>query len=179
MKYWNKSKNPKNNSQYDNNQKDISQKENSQMDNSQKDSNPKNIKEQREINLDILDKTTIAELLTFTAEELFTLREQARVDFEKSRYRKQWIDGVIELKYKATVNDFYKIAKEYLESEPVKGMDKYNKDKTTFEIVDPDNIENRIEVKFYRGISEVSNTPKIKKKFRLIKKQQRWEVENV
>lgn len=126
-------------------------------------------KQNEKLNLDILDRTPISKLLTYTAEELFTLKEQARVDFEKSKYRKQWIDGVIELKYKTTINDFYKTAQDYFSSEPIKEMDSFNRELTTFEIADPDNPNNRIEVEFYRGYSETFNKYQIKKRFRLIK----------
>ena len=91
---------------------------------------------------DVLDKTPIATLLTFNAEELFNIQEQASLELEKADYRKKWIDGVIELKYKSTIENSYKKAVEYFNSEPFQEMDKYNSGLLTEYINDND---------FYRG----------------------------
>ncbi len=131
---------------------------------------------------DILDKTPIAALLTFSAEELFNIQEQASLELEKADYRKKWIDGVIELKYKSTIESSYKKAVEYFNNEPFQEMDKYNSGLLSEYINDNDSI---IKVEFYRdSLNENNRTAsitgetknkdplKIKKKFSLIKANQ-------
>lgn len=101
----------------------------------------------REDLFDILDKTPIATLLTFNAEELFEIQEQASLELDKANYRKKWIDGVIELKYKSTIESSYKKALEYFNNEPFVEMDRYNSSLLTDYINDGDSI---IKVEFYR-----------------------------
>ncbi len=125
----------------------------------------KNSKIEKEFSFDILDKTPISKLLTFSAEDLFKIQEQASIAFEKSNYRKKWIDGIIDLKYKATIESLYKKAVNYFNSEPLQEMDKYNDDLTQY-LEDDGSI---IKVEFYRGLSELSERPQIKKRFSLIK----------
>lgn len=125
----------------------------------------KNSKIEKEFSFDILDKTPISKLLTFSAEDLFKIQEQASIEFEKANYRKKWIDGVIDLKYKATIESSYKKALNYFNSEPLQEMDKYNDDLIQY-LEDDGSI---IKVEFYRGLSELSERPQIKKRFSLIK----------
>lgn len=121
--------------------------------------------------LDFLDKTPISNLLLMSADKLFFIQNKATFEFEKANYRKQWIDGVIELKYKTTINKFYDKAVDYFNLEPVKEMDKYNQEQMIFEIADIDNPENVIQVEFYRGLSDLFNKPQIKKRISLIKNE--------
>ena len=95
------------------------------------------------IDLNILDKTPISKLLTFSARELFQIQEQASLEFEKADYRKKWIEGVIELKYKTTIESAYKRAVEYFNSEPLIELDKYNEDILTEYIQDTDYKDNK------------------------------------
>lgn len=135
---------------------------------------------------DILDKTPIATLLTFSAEELFEIQEQASLELDKANYRKKWIDGVIELKYKSTIESSYKKAVEYFNNEPLVEMDRYNSSLLTDYINDGDSI---IKVEFYRtgwikdkerdadGDKDINRSryieyPQIRKKFSLIKASQ-------
>jgi len=120
---------------------------------------------EKDFSFDTLDKTPISKLLTFSAEELFKIQEQASIAFEKANYRKKWIDGVIDLKYKATIESSYKKALNYFNSEPLQDMDKYNDDLIQY-LEDDGSI---IKVEFYRGLSELSERPQIKKRFSLIK----------
>lgn len=132
---------------------------------------------------DILDKTPIATLLTFDAEELFEIQEQASLELDKANYRKKWIDGVIELKYKSTIENSYKKAVEYFNNEPLAEMDRYNSSLLTDYINDGDSI---IKVEFYRtgrikekerdadGDKDINRDrdieyPQIRKRFLLIK----------
>ena len=132
---------------------------------------------------DVLDKTPIATLLTFSAEELFNIQEQASLELEKANYRKKWIDGVIELKYKSTIEKSYKKALEYFNNEPLLEMDKYNSELLTDYINDGNSI---IKVEFYRtgrikdkerdvdGDKDINRGryieyPQIRKRFSLIK----------
>ena len=125
---------------------------------------------------DVLDKTPIATLLTFNAEELFDIQKHANLELEKADYRKKWIDGVIELKYKTTIEDSYKKAVEYFNSEPLLEMDKYNSELLTDYINDGNSI---VKVEFYRTkqIRDEERDkniewPQIKKRFSLIKTSQ-------
>ncbi len=120
---------------------------------------------EKDFSFDTLDKTPISKLLTFSAEDLFKIQEQASIAFEKANYRKKWIDGVIDLKYKATIESSYKKALNYFNSEPLQEMDKYNDDLIQY-LEDDGSI---IKVEFYRGLSELSERPQIKKRFSLIK----------
>ncbi|HSQ97521.1 MAG TPA: hypothetical protein VLL98_02260 [Rickettsiales bacterium] len=117
------------------------------------------------IDLNLLDKTPISKLLTFSAKELFQIQEQASLEFEKANYRKKWIDGVIELKYKATIESAYKKAIAYFNSEPLVELDKYNEDNLTEYIEDNGLI---IKVEFYRSISDITDRPQVKKRFTLL-----------
>lgn len=138
--------------------------------------NKRNNQKAREDLFDVLDKTPIATLLTFNAEELFEIQEQASFELEKANYRKKWIDGVIELKYKSTIESSYKRAVEYFNTEPFKEMDKYNSELLTDYINDGNSI---VKVEFYR-IKQIKDKerdkniewPQIKKRFSLIKTSQ-------
>lgn len=120
-----------------------------------------------EASLDFLDKKPISELLTLPTKTLFDLQTKAGIEFEKSSYRRRWIEGIIELKYKSTLTDFYRKAHSYLESEPIEEMDRYNRDSLVHYIEEE---EGTIEVRFYRGYSETFNKPNIQKRFRLLEK---------
>ncbi|HSQ97518.1 MAG TPA: hypothetical protein VLL98_02245 [Rickettsiales bacterium] len=122
-------------------------------------------KKQHVVDLNILDKTSISKLLTFSAKELFQIQEQASIEFEKANYRKKWIDGVIELKYKTTIESAYKKAIDYFNSEPLVELDKYNEDNLTEYIEDNGLI---IKVEFYRSISDITDRPQVKKRFTLL-----------
>lgn len=124
-----------------------------------------NNKKQHLIDLNLLDKTPISKLLTFSAKELFEIQEQASLEFEKANYRKKWIDGIIELKYKTTIESAYKKAISYFNSEPLVELDKYNEDNLTEYIEDNGLI---IKVEFYRSISDISDRPQVKKRFTLL-----------
>ena len=135
-------------------------------------------KKHQVIDLNLLDKTPISKLLTFSAKELFQIQEQASLEFEKADYRKKWIDGVIELKYKTTIESAYKRAIEYFNSEPLVELDKYNEDNLTEYIEDTDYKDNKsknnesensiIKVEFYRSISDITDRPQIRKRFKLL-----------
>ena len=126
---------------------------------------------------DVLDKTPIVTFLTFNAEELFEIQEQASLELDKANYRKKWIDGIIELKYKATIEKSYKKALEYFNNEPLAEMDRYNSSLLTDYINDGDSI---IKVEFYR-MGQIKDKgrdinrdrdieyPQIRKRFSLIK----------
>lgn len=136
-----------------------------------KESNYLNQKNQKTIDLNLLDKTPISELLTFSAKELFQIQEQASLEFEKANYRKKWIEGIIELKYKTTIESAYKKAIDYFNSEPLVELDKYNED-NLIEYIQDDSDKNAnsvIKVEFYRSISDISDRPQVKKRFTLIK----------
>lgn len=120
---------------------------------------------EKDFSFDVLDKTPISKLLTFSAEDLFKIQEQSSIAFEKANYRKKWIDGIIDLKYKSTIESSYKKALNYFNSEPLQEMDKYNDDLIQY-LEDDGSI---IKVEFYRGLSELSERPQIKKRFSLIK----------
>jgi len=122
-------------------------------------------KKQHLIDLNLLDKTPISKLLTFSAKELFKVQEQASLEFEKANYRKKWIEGVIELKYKTTIESAYKKAIDYFNSEPLVELDKYNEDNLTEYIEDNGLI---IKVEFYRSISDITDRPQVKKRFTLL-----------
>ncbi|MDD2840739.1 MAG: hypothetical protein PHY80_06565 [Rickettsiales bacterium] len=134
-----------------------------------KKSNYLNQKNPKSIDLNLLDKTPISKLLTFSAKELFEIQEQASLEFEKANYRKKWIEGIIELKYKTTIESAYKKAIDYFNSEPLVELDKYNEDNLTGYIEDNGLI---IKVEFYRSISDISDRPQVKKRFKLITSQQ-------
>lgn len=129
---------------------------------------------------DILDKTPIATLLTFNAEELFDIQKHADLELEKANYRKKWIDGVIELKYKSTIESSYKKALEYFNNEPLAEMDRYNSSLLIDYINDGNSI---VKVEFYRterikykerdiNRDKDIEWPQIKKRFSLIKTSQ-------
>lgn len=120
------------------------------------------------ITIDVLDKTPISDILSFSTEELFALQEQSINEFEKAKYRKKWVEGIIELKYKTTINSFYEQAKKYFELEASDELEKFREEFLVHYIqADKDNI---IRVEFYQDISEISGEIRIGKKFRLIKK---------
>ena len=106
------------------------------------------VKTKKPLSLDVFDKTPLSNLLTLNAEELFDIQEKARLEFEKASYRKKWIDGIIELKYKSTIEKSYKKALEYFNNEPLQEMDKYNSELLTTYINDGKSI---VKVEFYRS----------------------------
>lgn len=123
-------------------------------------------KNKRDCLFDVLDKTPISKLLTFSAEKLFEIQEQTNLEYEKSSYRKKWIEGIIELKYKSTIENTYKKAMDYFNNEPFIDMDKYNDNLVQY-IKDGDFI---IKVEFYREPTDpIYNKTKIKKRFSIIK----------
>ena len=85
---------------------------------------------------------------------MFNIQEQASLELEKADYRKKLIDGIIELKYKSTIENSYKKAVEYFNSEPFQEMDKYNSGLLTEYINDNDSI---IKVEFYRDSQNENN----------------------
>jgi hypothetical protein len=182
------------------------------------------------ITLQDLEKITIAESLTFTANTLFSLLKQAEVEFEKVKtkfnkiktefnssktefdnsklelnkadYRKKWIEGIIDLKYRRTIDDFYKRASEYIKekttqrekeeriqkkedkclyltknrpnedkpNEDKSNEDKHNEDMLIYYIPDIDNKDNMIKVEFYKEKSDISGQMQVKKRFSLVKR---------
>ena len=125
-------------------------------------------KTKKSLSLDVFDKIPISTLLTLTAEELFDIQEKARLEFEKANYRKKWIDGIIELKYKATIEKSYKKALEYFNNEPLEEMDRYNSELLTTYINDGSSI---IKVEFYRTKQhdKLKGYPQVNKRFSLIR----------
>jgi hypothetical protein len=122
------------------------------------------------INLNSIERASIGEMLTYTADTLFSLLAKAKEESDRANIRRKWIEGVIELKYKTTINDFYKKAFEYINNEPIEEMDRYHKDLLIYYIPDVDNKENLIKVEFYRSISDISGESQIKKRLSLVKR---------
>ncbi|MDR0571813.1 MAG: hypothetical protein LBG48_03110 [Rickettsiales bacterium] len=122
------------------------------------------------VTLKDIENIPIAEMLTFSADTLFTLFDKAKEEYDKSNLRRKWLEGVIELKYKTTINSFYKRASDYINNEPSEDMDRYNKDLLIYYIPDIDNRDNMIKVEFYRGLSDIFGNPQIKKRFALVKR---------
>jgi hypothetical protein len=122
------------------------------------------------ITLNSIEHVSIGEMLTYRADVLFNLFNKAKEESDRANIRRKWIEGVIELKYKSTINDFYKKASEYINNEPIEEMDRYHKDMLIYYIPDADNKENMIKVEFYRGISDISGEVQIKKRFSLVKR---------
>jgi hypothetical protein len=110
-------------------------------------------------------------MLTYRADVLFNLLEKAKEEFDRVDMKRKWIEGVIELKYKTTINDFYKRASTYINNEPIEEMDSYHKDLLIYYIPDLDNKENLIRIEFYRGMSDISGEIQIKKRFSLVKRK--------
>lgn len=136
------------------------------------------------VDLDILDKTPISKLLTFSVKELFDIQEQANSElekisvlFNKANYRKQWIEGVIELKYKTTINDFYEKADQYISS-LIKKTKENNKEFLNYFIQTEE--EYIIKVEFYKDqtSSQLFNKEKLKKKFSLLTIEQFFNEED-
>jgi hypothetical protein len=123
------------------------------------------------ITLNSIEHVSIGEMLTYRADTLFNLFNKAKEESDRANIRRKWIEGVIELKYKSTINDFYKKASEYINNEPIEEMDRYHKDVLIYYIPDADNKENMIKVEFYRGISDISGEVQIKKRLSLVKRK--------
>jgi hypothetical protein len=123
------------------------------------------------ITLSSIEHVSIGEMLTYKADILFNLLGKAREESDRANIRRKWLEGVIELKYKSTINDFYKKASEYINNEPLEEMDRYHKDLLIYHIPDLDNKENLIRIEFYRSISDLSGEVQIKKRFSLVKRK--------
>jgi hypothetical protein len=135
---------------------------------------------QKYINLKDLDKTPIGEIVAYQANVLFRLQAVAKKVFERSELRMKWINGVIELKYKSTINNFMKEAEEYFkygdcenerDAEVDKDKDNKNSNKqskhSTLKYFIQDGRD-CIKVEFYKGFSGIFKKPTIKTRFSLL-----------
>lgn len=104
-----------------------------------------NINSKHTININFIDHIPLKDLILKSPVELFTIRKQCLIDYELSKYRKNWICNIIEMKYN-NINDLLERAKEYF-----KYIDKYKigkVNKVSYFIKDEDNI---IKVEFIRN----------------------------
>lgn len=111
-------------------------------------------KHNNNIDVSYIDHIPIKDLITKSPIELFSIRKQCLIDFEISKYRKNWICNVIEMKYREDINNLLEKAKKYFEC-----IDKYNIsnyiNKVPYFIKDNDTI---IQVEFIRNNNNKDST---------------------
>ncbi|GHU26716.1 hypothetical protein FACS1894152_1890 [Bacilli bacterium] len=67
-----------------------------------------------------VDNISAKELMAKSARELFLLEDRISLDYDRSKYRKEWLEGIIKLKYRDVINDLLEETRNYFSGETIR-----------------------------------------------------------